>query len=106
MGTGHRPRRILTIFGNHSGLTHDRERYTPIIGTRDGGLDNVSEGLMITYCVICREGGVSLASKAPMIRFYLSSATADRGILTTEAETPQCRVLGIEPVARDDSQAA
>jgi hypothetical protein len=61
---------------------------------------------MITYCVICRERGVSFASKAPMIRFYLSSATADRAILTTEAENPQCRVLGIEPVARDDSQAA
>jgi hypothetical protein len=56
---------------------------------------------MITYCVICRERGVSFASKAPMIRFYLSSATADRAILTTEAEDPQCRVLGIEPVARD-----
>jgi hypothetical protein len=61
---------------------------------------------MITYCVICRERGVSFTRRAPLIRFYLSSAAADRAILTTEAENPQCRVLGIEPVARDDSQAA
>jgi hypothetical protein len=61
---------------------------------------------MITYCVICRERGVSFVRKAPLIRFYLSSATADRAILTTEAENPTCRVLGIEPVARNDSQAA
>jgi hypothetical protein len=58
---------------------------------------------MITYCVICRERGVSLVRKAPLIRFYLSSAAADRAILTTEAENPQCRVLGIEPVVRNDS---
>jgi len=55
---------------------------------------------MITYCVICREGGVSFR-RAPLVRFYLSSATADRAILTTEAENPECRVLGIEPVARN-----
>jgi hypothetical protein len=61
---------------------------------------------MITYCVICRKRGVSFVSKAPMIRFYLSSDTADRAILTAEAENPQCRVLGIEPVTRNDSQAA
>jgi hypothetical protein len=61
---------------------------------------------MITYCVICRERGVSFASRAPLIRFYLSSDAADRAILTTETENPECRVLGIEPVARDDSQAA
>jgi hypothetical protein len=70
------------------------------------GLDNVSGGLMITYCVICREREVSFTRRAPLIRFYLSSAAADRAILITEAENPQCRVLGIEPVARDDSQAA
>jgi hypothetical protein len=78
----------------------------PMIGTRDGGFDNVLGGLMITYCVICRERGVSFVRKAPLIRFYLSSATADRAILTTEAENPECRVLGIEPVVRHDSQAA
>ena len=62
---------------------------------------------MITYCVICRERGVSFIREAYLtVRFYLSSATADRAILTTEAENPECRVLGIEPVARDDSQAA
>lgn len=61
---------------------------------------------MITYCVICRERGVNLFRKAPLKRFFLSSATADRAILTTEVENPECRVLGIEPVARDDSQAA
>ena len=61
---------------------------------------------MITYCVICRERGVNLIRKAPLKRFYLSSATADRAILTTEVENPEIRVLGIEPVARDDSQAA
>jgi hypothetical protein len=61
---------------------------------------------MITYCVICRERGVRSLHKTPLIRFYLSSATADRAILTTEAENPECSVLGIEPVSRDDSQAA
>ena len=61
---------------------------------------------MITYCVICREREATPASKAPMIRFYLSSDAADRAILTTEAENPHCRVLGIEPVARNDWQAA
>ena len=61
---------------------------------------------MITYCVICRERGVSFTRKAPLVRFYLSSATADRAILITEAENPECRVLGIEPVSRNDSQAA
>jgi hypothetical protein len=61
---------------------------------------------MITYCVICREREVSSVRRAPLIRLYLSSATADRAILTTEAENPACRVLGIEPVARNDSQAA
>jgi hypothetical protein len=61
---------------------------------------------MITYCVICRERGGSFVRKAPLIRFYLSSDAADRAILTTEAENPQCRVLGIEPVPRNDSQAA
>ena len=61
---------------------------------------------MITYCVICRERGVSFIGKPPLIRFYLSSATADRAIQTTEAENPDCRVLGIEPVAHNDSQAA
>ena len=60
---------------------------------------------MITYCVICRERG-SFIGKAPLIRFYLSSATADRAILITEAENPECRVLGIEPFVRNDSQAA
>jgi hypothetical protein len=57
---------------------------------------------MITYCVICREREVSFTRRAPLIRFYLSSAAADRAILITEAENPQYRVLGIEPVARDD----
>ena len=57
------------------------------------------EVVMITYCVICRERGVS-SGRAPLIRFYLSSATADRAIQTAEAENPACRVLGIEPVAR------
>jgi hypothetical protein len=61
---------------------------------------------MITYCVICRERGVSSVRRAPLIRFYLSSDAADRAILTTQAENPQCCVLGIEPVTRDDSQAA
>ena len=61
---------------------------------------------MITYCVICRERGMSFTRRAPLIRFYVGSATADRAILTTAAENPECRVLGIEPVARDDSQAA
>ena len=61
---------------------------------------------MITYCVICRKREVSFVSKASMIRFYLSSDSADRAILTAEAENPQCRVLGIEPVTRHDSQAA
>ncbi len=61
---------------------------------------------MITYCVICCERGVRSLRKPPLIRFYLSSATADRAILTTEAENPECRVLGIEPVARDDWRAA
>lgn len=55
---------------------------------------------MITYCVICRERGLSFV-RAPLVRFYLSSATADRAILTTEAENPECRVLGIEPIARN-----
>ena len=72
-------------------------------GNRDGGLGHVSGGLMITYCVICREREVSFVRKSPLIRFYLSSAAADRAILTTEAENPQCRVLGIEPVVRNDS---
>ena len=59
---------------------------------------------MITYCVICRERGVSFVHKAPLIRFYLSSDAADSAIQTTEAENPQCRVLGIEPVARNASR--
>jgi hypothetical protein len=54
---------------------------------------------MITYCVICRERGVSFVRKAPLIRFYLSSAAADRAILTTEAENPQCRVLASSPLS-------
>lgn len=54
---------------------------------------------MVTYCVICREREASFASRAPLIRFYLRSATADRAIQTAEAENPACRVLGIEPVA-------
>ena len=61
---------------------------------------------MITYCVICRERDASFIRKAPLIRFYLSSSTADRAILIAEAENPECRVLGIEPVVRNDSQAA
>jgi hypothetical protein len=61
---------------------------------------------MITYCVICRERGVSAVRRAPLIRFYLSSATADRAILTTEAENPAHLVLGIEPIARNDWEAA
>jgi hypothetical protein len=55
---------------------------------------------MITYCVICRERGMSSVRSAPLVRFYLSSATADRAIQTAEAENPSCRVLGIEPVAQ------
>ena len=61
---------------------------------------------MITYCVICREREVSSVRRAPLIRFYLNSDAADRAILTTEAENPECRVRGIEPLARNDSQAA
>jgi hypothetical protein len=50
---------------------------------------------MITYCVICRQRGVSFLQKAPLIRFYRSSDAADRARLTTEAENPRCRALGI-----------
>ena len=64
------------------------------------------EVFMVTYCVICRERGEGSIRKAPLVRFYLSSDAADRAILATEAENPECRVLGIEPLARNDSQAA
>jgi hypothetical protein len=64
------------------------------------------EVLMITYCVICRDREESSTRRAPLIRFYLTSDAADRAILTAEAENPACRVLGIEPLARNDSQAA
>ena len=67
-----------------------------------GRVDSImfQEVFMITYCVICRERGVSSVRRTSLIHFYLSSATADRAIQTAEAENPACRVLGIEPVAQ------
>ena len=55
---------------------------------------------MITYCALSRKRDASSGRKAPRIRLYLSCDAADRAILTTEAENPECRVVGIEPVAQ------
>ena len=56
--TGHRPHRTVTISGNHSPLPMIVSVTHQSLESAMCGLDNVSGGLMITYCVICRERGV------------------------------------------------